>query len=259
MVKVWHDEQGLWERHEDGAEDGGWTPFPWHCHARHQFNHSAECALECRLRGRTLRVPAGALLFLPAGTPHAASEPADAPARVTWRLLYLDPATWPDAPSVAGEAWVERVLAEPELGARFARWHVAEETGRAERARLRAELLAALTAIAADLPRRRTAPRVDAACAVMHARLAEPLTTTAVAAAVGWDRHRLQRAFREELGLSPHRYLVQARLDAARAGLARGRAPAEVAQAAGFADQSHFTRHFRRAVQTTPGRYRARA
>lgn len=47
------------------------------------------------------------------------------------------------------------------------------------------------------------------------------------------------------------------RVDRARRLLLAGRAPADVAGATGFYDQAHLTRHFKRLVGVTPGRYRA--
>lgn len=63
------------------------------------------------------------------------------------------------------------------------------------------------------------------------------------------------RAFRKETGLTPHLYLTQIRLDMARDALARGAGVADAALAAGFYDQSHLTRHFKRSYGITPGRY----
>jgi AraC-like DNA-binding protein len=73
----------------------------------------------------------------------------------------------------------------------------------------------------------------------------------------GADRFQLTRAFRAAYGLPPHAWLVQLRLTAARRRLAAGEAPAEVAAAVGFADQSHLGRWFRRAFGLTPAAYRA--
>ena len=64
------------------------------------------------------------------------------------------------------------------------------------------------------------------------------------------------RAFREAYHLSPHAYLLQARLRRAKQLIARGVPLSSAAAAAGFADQSHLHRHFRRATGTTPARYR---
>ncbi|MGF1523788.1 MAG: helix-turn-helix domain-containing protein [Leptolyngbyaceae cyanobacterium] len=66
---------------------------------------------------------------------------------------------------------------------------------------------------------------------------------------------RLLRTFRKEMGLPPHAYLLQVRIHHAKAQLAQGQAIADVAINTGFADQSHFTRHFKRFVGVTPGQY----
>ena len=76
--------------------------------------------------------------------------------------------------------------------------------------------------------------------------------------ACGVDRFRLTRAFKASFGLAPHAYLIQLRLATARQWLARGVAPAEVAHALSFADQSHLGRWFRRAYGLTPGHYSKR-
>ncbi|WP_449405942.1 helix-turn-helix domain-containing protein [Massilia phosphatilytica] len=52
------------------------------------------------------------------------------------------------------------------------------------------------------------------------------------------------RQFAGATGLTPHAYLIQRRIEAARALLARGAALADAAAASGFADQSHMTRIF---------------
>jgi AraC-like DNA-binding protein len=78
-------------------------------------------------------------------------------------------------------------------------------------------------------------------------------------AITGLGRYDLARQFRRCFGTSPHRYLVMRRLDRARALIAAGTPLAEAALAAGFADQSHFSRHFKRAYGLAPGRWAALA
>ncbi|MFJ8078402.1 AraC family transcriptional regulator [Streptomyces sp. NPDC096176] len=68
----------------------------------------------------------------------------------------------------------------------------------------------------------------------------------------------LVRAFTAAFGIAPHQYMMARRIDRARRLLLDGRPPAEVAAAAGFYDQSHLTRHFKRLVGITPGRYASR-
>ena len=73
-------------------------------------------------------------------------------------------------------------------------------------------------------------------------------------AVTGLGRYELARQFRSLFGTSPYRYSLLRRLHFARTHL--GRIPlAELALAAGFVDQAHFTRMFRSAFGLTPGRY----
>jgi AraC-like DNA-binding protein len=76
-----------------------------------------------------------------------------------------------------------------------------------------------------------------------------------LAAVAGATPFALLRAFQRAYGLPPHAYLVQLRVRRARELLERGVPPAVAAVSAGFCDQSHLSRHFRRIVGATPGLY----
>jgi AraC-like DNA-binding protein len=76
-------------------------------------------------------------------------------------------------------------------------------------------------------------------------------------AVAGVDRFTLARHFRRALGTSPDRYRTMRRLGLARAAIERGLPLAETAASAGFADQSHMTRQFKRAYGLTPARWTA--
>lgn len=71
----------------------------------------------------------------------------------------------------------------------------------------------------------------------------------------GRDRWRLSRDFRHYFGTSPHRYLTMRRLDIARRLMLTGQSLADSAAMAGFADQSHMTRHFAKAYGMPPARW----
>jgi AraC-like DNA-binding protein len=57
--------------------------------------------------------------------------------------------------------------------------------------------------------------------------------------------------------MTPHAYLINRRIQYSRAQLRRGRQIADVALDAGFADQAHLQRTFKRLVAATPGQYRS--
>ncbi|MFJ3903228.1 AraC family ligand binding domain-containing protein [Streptomyces sp. NPDC090025] len=97
------------------------------------------------------------------------------------------------------------------------------------------------------------------AYALLNEAFLEPLSADDLAAAAGCSRFALYRAFRAEFGMAPSDHQRLLRLRRARGLLAGGLAPAEAAAAAGFADQAHFNRWFKRAYGITPGVYRRAA
>jgi AraC family transcriptional regulator len=104
---------------------------------------------------------------------------------------------------------------------------------------------------------RRPAPWLLQAQELLHAHFAGPLRTADVARAVGVHPAHLARGFRTHFRLSMGSYVRRLRLDWAARELARSETPlAAVALAAGFADQSHFTRFFKRHTGLTPHAYR---
>lgn len=69
----------------------------------------------------------------------------------------------------------------------------------------------------------------------------------------GMSQYHLLRLFRRVMGITPHAYLLQTRIKKAVQLLSENTPPAEVAALAGFTDQSHFTKVFRKQVGVTPG------
>lgn len=97
---------------------------------------------------------------------------------------------------------------------------------------------------------------VQRAVRYIHEHHARDIRLHDIAGAASLSPHHLSRLFTRCMGTSPHRYLVQVRVQSARTMLCMATprlSLAEVAAAAGFSDQSHLTRHFKRTLGVTPG------
>ncbi|MDO3703141.1 AraC family transcriptional regulator [Micromonospora sp. C28SCA-DRY-2] len=90
---------------------------------------------------------------------------------------------------------------------------------------------------------------------LLDARTTEGVTLREAAELLHAHPTHLVRAFTRTYGLPPHSYLTGRRIELARRLLLTGQRPAEVAAAAGFYDQSHLTRHFKRHLGVSPARY----
>jgi AraC family transcriptional regulator len=106
-----------------------------------------------------------------------------------------------------------------------------------------------------------TQPRAVAqALQFIHANYTSDLSLNEIAKAVNLSPFHVARLFKQSVGVSPHQYLIQLRVNSARSLLSAGSGEhslAELASAVGFADQSHLTRHFKRIVGVTPRQFRA--
>jgi len=91
----------------------------------------------------------------------------------------------------------------------------------------------------------------------MHANLAESVRLEDIAGAAGLSIFHFSRTFRHATGVAPHRYLVEARIVRVKTLLLESEESlASIAEEAGFSDQSHMSKVFRRLAGTTPKQFR---
>jgi AraC-like DNA-binding protein len=91
----------------------------------------------------------------------------------------------------------------------------------------------------------------------IQSHIDQPILLEQVAQSVALSPFHFHREFKRSTGLTPHQYIVQLRMERAKALLSDSDMPlAEVAAQVGFADQSHFSSTFRRAMSMTPRSYR---
>jgi len=239
-----------------------WFParrvVPRHYHGRACVAFMLGGSFELRLTGHTHSCPPASVFTEPLGEPHA-NYMGSAGAQVI--VLQPDPAR-PELPS--------------RLRAIFERTSHQHHAGLTERAaRLAQELdapddLAPLAAEAIALDLLVMMARIEGAKLksppswllraqeLLHERFAGPLRISEVAQAVEIHPAHLARTFRAHFNVSIGSYGRRLRLEWAAVALGRSDSSlAAIALAAGFADQSHFTRAFKRQLGITPSVYRA--
>jgi AraC family transcriptional regulator len=94
----------------------------------------------------------------------------------------------------------------------------------------------------------------------LELRLAENIDLEDLALVAGTSRFHFLRLFRARFGVTPHRYLLQQRVEAARRMLQETLRPlADVAAATGFSSQSHLSTAMRQYLGASPGQLRSLA
>jgi len=218
-------------------------------------------------RGDRHVIGPGDLIVLNPEEAHAGGPPAAA--SWTYRALYPSPALMrevlaefrpgrPSLPVFGGDAVRDR-----DVAARLRRFHLLSESpasSRLERETQLAEALVRLVGRHAAAPsapwppgRERRAVRLSREYLEEHAE--ENVTLTALARCAGLSAFHLCRVFREAVGMTPHAYQTQVRVRRAKSLLRAGLPITQAAAEAGFYDQAHLNRHFKRVLGVTPGRY----
>jgi len=120
--------------------------------------------------------------------------------------------------------------------------------------------LAAEPARNASAPSGRDLGRIARVLRDLESRIAERHRLADLAAAAGLSRYHFLRTFKAVTGVTPHQWLLRARLRAAAERLVATGAPVtEIALDVGFDDLSNFIRSFRAEFGASPSRYRAAA
>jgi AraC-like DNA-binding protein len=231
--------------------------YPMHVHEAWTLLIVDDGAVRYDLERHEHGTPHDTVSLLPPHVPHNGS-PAT-PQGFRKRVLYLDGSVLGD--DLIGPAVDGPDLRDPVLRRRVGQLHTAlarpgDELEAASRLTLIGERLRTQLRPRVAV----SAPRRDPALArrlreLLDERVVEGLGLEEAARLLHAHPAHLVRAFSSAYGIAPHQYLMSRRVDRARRLLLDGRPPGEVASRTGFFDQSHLTRHFRKLVGSTPGRY----
>lgn len=206
---------------ELGVVCGQDVSLPVHFHEEDQLTFVLSGRRRFLMTDRLFDVAPGQGIKLPAGTPHS-SLPE--PAGVFCINIYTLPGACNATTLFAGMAllWRQGGIGWPDLAAMIGNHRFDD-----------------------GMPSQRVETREDSWGSVGEgARLA------------GMSREGFSRRFRKQHGIPPQTFRLSERLNEARRLLRAGEPVAAVAAEAGFSDQSHLGRCFRRAFGVTPGHYR---
>lgn len=240
----------------EGRHPGG-SALPWHTHPGPTLCFVYAGRFAESFAGATLECTPGTLKITPAEEPHC-----DRFGREETHGMFVEA----DAARVESLGEYAAVLEERvsfhDEGLALLAWRVAAEFRRRDTAAPLAieGLLLEILAGAARVRELRLSPGVPRWLAEARDYLHDPAQVGSLgelAAAVGVHPVTLARGFRKAYGCSVGAYLRWLRVARATRGLAETDAPlAEIALAAGFADQSHFSNVFRRVTGLSPSAFR---
>ena len=245
------------------------SEFAFHPHAHEEFFIAlTEAGLATpTYRGDRHVIGPGDLIVLNPEEAHAGGPPGEG--SWTYRALYPRPdlmgqimaefpGSRPTMPEFGGD-----VVRDREVAARLRRFHrlsEAPESSMLERQAHLTEALVLLVGRHAALPQ---APRppgrepgaVRLSMEYLQEHAEENVSLEALARFAGLSPFHLCRVFRQAVGMTPHAYQTQVRVRRATSLLKAGLPISLAAAEAGFYDQAHLNRHFKRIVGLTPGRY----
>ncbi|PWB32873.1 AraC family transcriptional regulator [Pseudomonas sp. SDI] len=236
-------------------------------HAHERYALGAICAGVEKLyyRGASYLGTAGTLVTISPGEIHDGLPGSDQ--GWMYRMLYVDP-QWLNRVVLQGHYGDDHLHLFREAFSRdevfaqaFARQHALIEVADSllERDSLLLGLLAALFQRGGVRLERALAAEREAVRRVrglLDEAFARNVALDELAALVGMDPLYMIRVFKKSVGVSPHSYQIQKRVAHVQQLLRQGMAIADASFCAGFFDQSHMARAFRKVVGVTPGRFR---
>jgi AraC family transcriptional regulator len=101
--------------------------------------------------------------------------------------------------------------------------------------------------------------KLQQAIAYIHDHLAENLTIEAIANELEMSQYYFSRLFKQAIGVSPYRYVLEQRIEVAKQFLKKTPLPiSTISERVGFANQNQLTIQFRNLTGITPSNYRKR-
>ena len=240
--------------------------FAPHTHEGYVIGIIEQGAEQFAYRRRQHVAPVGSIVFINPGEVHTGSSASEY--GWTYRTLYPSIELLQRAASdLTGRQrnipyFAEAVVHDPEMMMEISLTHRAleEQASALEReSRLLWTLSRLILRYADDHPHPRPFTKehmgIQRVRSYIEESYCENISLTQLAALAQLSPFHLLRSFKDQVGLPPHAYQIQLRIMHAKRMLRMGLPCIDTAIAVGFADQSHFTKHFKRIVGVPPGLY----
>lgn len=249
------------------VEDGRKVCYALHSHTHWSLGAITSGESTFRYREKRYRVNAGALVMMNPDWVHACNPIDDKP--WSYLMLYVDTAWLTELRYQAGllptPCWQDiatAVISEPKWYAGYCRMATCLLDTNRDLLDKQTEVVEYLSALMHELAGQpaqalHQAPAIlRELAAYLDEHAVEELSLDDLCARTGYSPGHLIRLFKQHFGLTPHAYLVNRRIQLGQRELKGGTPIAEAALNAGFSDQPHFQRTFKRLVAATPSQYR---
>jgi AraC-like DNA-binding protein len=240
--------------------------FPRHFHSTYVINVQERGVEEFYCRGATRLSPTGSIVLINPQEVHTGRAATLEP--WVYRAIYPHPALLQEVASQCGPRsssspyFPSPVVFDQQLAHALSRLHRILETSHESLERQTAFVMTLAQLIirhAGNRPMVRAAGAESRAIRIareyIEAHYIDNPSLKELSEAAGLNPFYLVRVFRKKVGMPPHEYLTQVRVERAKELLCDGLPIAEVALETGFVDQSHLTRRFKRAVGFTPKQF----
>lgn len=237
--------------------------FGDHLHSGHVIWINSLGGEHFSVKGSSTILQPGSISIIEAGVVHSNRPCSEGPRCL--RSLYLEEAFFVDLGEKLGlsraPVLTSRVVTDPVLWRELAILHETIMGGDDDFAventilAMFARLLAVCGAAGQVEAAKDRGPRLQRVADYLREHLDEQVTLESLATIADCSAGHLIRLFRDNVGMTPHGYLTQLRLERARILIAEGLSLPDAAYRSGFADQSHLTRNFRKRYGITPGTY----
>jgi AraC-like DNA-binding protein len=263
QIKGWRFGKTVFESHT-----GVPTMLPKHAHDTYQIGITTRCPGEYVCEGKTWSAPPGTVILFNPGDVHSTSQIGVRNRADTSKLMFIEPEKMTEVAasikdrSCAMPVFEKLVIQDKHFIRRFSDVHALFSTNATDLEK-ESRLLSVLVQLIAGFASRHAAPgkqRRDRSKALLvreyvEAHYCDNISMATLAEVAHTSPYHLNRVFAREIGIPPHAFQTQVRIERAKLLLLKGMSVAETALSTGFFDQSHLTRYFKRIVGVSPRSY----